>query len=385
MRKWEDIVREKMETFNDTLPESVFAEFQARRGGAAPVPAPKRFPPVWALVPAVAAVLAAALVLRRPADPDAGIGMIRQPAAPVVLAADSAKVSEPVPARPPIAAAVPRKAVVQPSVRAGEPEIAEAHPDGETAVPETGPASSPDAADDQGVREPVVTATSPGIPQVMPFRPVKMKVAPAAGIVAGGGLLAALLTPVIVPGTKSDAGPVNQADPAVVYAGTPVSAVGTAGKWTHCLPLKAGLSASIALSDRLRLTSGLEYAMYASRLQSSEGGEWRQFAHYLGIPLRLDWTLADSRWLDVYAGGGLEGDFCVGATLAGNRIGRDGFSLSLLGTGGVELHLTDHTGLYIEPGLSWTVPSAGQVLTTYRSEHPVMFSLAAGIRINLGN
>ena len=52
MRKWEDIVKDKMEEFDETLPESVFVEFHAMRNGAAPDPAPKRFPLVWALVPA---------------------------------------------------------------------------------------------------------------------------------------------------------------------------------------------------------------------------------------------------------------------------------------------------------------------------------------------
>ena len=51
MRKWEDIVKDKMEEPEGELPESVFAEFQARRDAAAP--APKRVSPVWLLAPAM--------------------------------------------------------------------------------------------------------------------------------------------------------------------------------------------------------------------------------------------------------------------------------------------------------------------------------------------
>ena len=34
MRKWEDIIKDKLEEADGELPESVFAEFRARRGGA---------------------------------------------------------------------------------------------------------------------------------------------------------------------------------------------------------------------------------------------------------------------------------------------------------------------------------------------------------------
>ena len=68
MRKWEDIVKDKMEEFDEALPDSVFAEFHAIRSSATSAPAPKRFPLAWALVPAVAAGLAAILFLSRPSS-----------------------------------------------------------------------------------------------------------------------------------------------------------------------------------------------------------------------------------------------------------------------------------------------------------------------------
>lgn len=41
MRKWEDIVKDKLEEADNTLPESVFAQFQARRSAATSASAPK--------------------------------------------------------------------------------------------------------------------------------------------------------------------------------------------------------------------------------------------------------------------------------------------------------------------------------------------------------
>ena len=51
MRQWEDIIKDKMEEPEGALPESVFAEFCARREAASAAPAPKRFPLMWARYP----------------------------------------------------------------------------------------------------------------------------------------------------------------------------------------------------------------------------------------------------------------------------------------------------------------------------------------------
>ena len=84
MRQWEDIIKDKMEEFDDTLPESVFSEFRARRDGAVHVP--RRFPVIWAIVPAVAAGLAAILFIRPSSVPEEEIQIIPQSTIPVAQA-----------------------------------------------------------------------------------------------------------------------------------------------------------------------------------------------------------------------------------------------------------------------------------------------------------
>ena len=121
----------------------------------------------------------------------------------------------------------------------------------------------------------------------------------------------------------------------------------------------------------------------------SQTGEKRQQVHYLGIPVRLDWVFASNSRFDVYAGGGVLGDLCLNATLAGMNLEKDRPSLSLVGAGGIQMNATKHLGIYLEPELSWRIPMDNPIfgnntLVTYRSEHPVMFSIATGIRINLG-
>ena len=117
----------------------------------------------------------------------------------------------------------------------------------------------------------------------------------------------------------------------------------------------------------------------------SYSGEKWQRVHYLGIPVRLDWIIASHSLFDVYVGGGMQGDFCLNATLAEKDIKKDRPSLSLVGAGGLQMNATKRLGLYLEPELSWRIPDGNNTLVTYRSEHPVMFSVSAGIRINLGN
>ena len=390
MRNWEDIVKDKLEEPDGTLPESVFAEFQARRSGAAPAPAARRSPLVWVVATAVAAGLAAILLLRKPSVPEDSIRIVPQPVPTVAVASDSTAVEaeEPLPVRPLIAQAPVPKAAAPKTVapKAEEPEVAEPEiVEPEPVRPEVvEPAEEPTVSEPVAA-EPAVATASPFVPQDTPARSVDMHIAPAAGIVAGGGLLAALLAPIAGKGDLMSEQASSYSEPS--YGNpldcNPPSFLNEVDHFTHTFPFKGGLSVGIPVSDRLRITTGLEYSLYQTRVSFTKSGEKKQAAHYLGVPLRLDGSLASNRWLDVYVGGGVSGDWCVGATLAGKEIPRDGFNFSLLGAGGVQFNMTRRLGLYVEPEISWTFPSEKRVLETYRSAHPFLFSVATGLRINL--
>ena len=392
MSKWEDIVKERLEASDRTLPEGAFAEFRALRAGAGPAPAAKRFPLVWALVPAVAAGLAAVLLLRQPGEPGEDLQVIRQPAAPVVAVSDSTEaappeVAVPVMSRPLVArASVPKAAAPSATLPAelpAEPETIETTELGEAPEGAVSPKATevPEAAE-ASVDDPVVTRTSPFVPEGAGSKAVGMKVGPAAGIVAGGGLLAALAVPYLRFGQFAAAGPAYSDSPVYQISSKPVEDHLTRAP-EHAFPLKLGLSVRFPLSERLSLTTGLDYSLYSSKFTYAVSGEGWQLAHYLGIPVRLDWTLASGRMLDVYLGAGSEGDFCVAATYDGHGIRKDGFSFSLLGAGGVQFNISRRTGLYVEPALSWTILSDSRVLETWRSVTPLAFSVVAGVRITL--
>ena len=99
MRKWEDIVKDKLEGYESNLPEDSLAAFNARRATAASTKA-KRFPLVWAIVPALAAGLAAVLLLRKPTVPEDGIQIIPQPVETYSQVDDSLDTTTPIVATP---------------------------------------------------------------------------------------------------------------------------------------------------------------------------------------------------------------------------------------------------------------------------------------------
>ena len=378
MRKWEDIVKDKMEEPEGALPESVFAEFCARWEAAMAVPSKRRFPLVWAVVPAVAAGLAAVLLLHKPSVPEGDIQIIQQPSAPVAVVTDTTTIKEPEQTTPLIAQVVTPKVARQAVVKPQEVEIVENVEPAEEDTATTIDKETPD--------RPITTTTSPFIPERTKATPVKMKVGPAAGMIAGGGLLAAIIPPILGAGTKMDNAPMADSDKpggTVVLTPDPPKDERT-GNAVHYFPLKVGLSARFPISDRLSITTGFDYSWYKSSFTYSVSGEKIQNAHYIGIPVRLDWTFASGRWLDVYLGGGLEGNYCLGATLAGDRVAKDGFSASLLGAGGIQFKITEKLGVYIEPELSWTFTPKNQILESYRTKNPLMFSVSSGLRITIG-
>ncbi len=404
MRKWEDIVKEKLEGYGSTLPEGSLADFRARRDGRAGAPATKRFPLVWALAPALA-VLAAVLFLRQPAAPDEGVRLVQQPAKPVPVATDSSATGSAVPETALIAQvelpkadpARSRKAVptaAQPA-RNVSTECANDSAENANVSPEAGAPAATTTEETTATAEPETAVGEPAwsepatalaeLPEQSPFVPEaytanssRVNFGTTAAAVSGGGLLTAAALSLLAP----QAGRIESVSQQGAQYGSsdPVIGGSIPRSVDFCFPLRLGLSARVPLVGRLNLTTGLDYSLYTTKLTYTTFTDVQR-AHYLGVPVRLDWTLLGNKWLELYVGGGLEGDICLAMTLNGKSTCRDGFALSLLGAGGLQFNLSKRLGLYVEPQLSWTVPSRGRSLPTYRTQDPVVFTVNSGIRI----
>ncbi len=392
MKPWEEIIKDRLKEREIPLSDENFVEFRAKLDGKMSAPAEKPVSFVW-VAAAVAACLSAIVILLHPDNPKVDDQIAMPPSTPVVIVPDSTTVSEPEQSVPLIAKAVSPAVVRQAYVEPQEQSV-DVGPGADETISEDAKDTSPMVAP----TEPPVAGNPPFIPTSTPSGTAKMRVGAAAGIIAGSGLLAAIATP-FVGGINTNGDVFTPVDGIMTVPGQDLSKYELSGEPLHYFPHRLGLSLRILVAGRLNLTTGLEYSLFFSQFHYraipvdagsgqlpdnwGESFEMNQLAHYLGVPIRLDWTLASGKWFDIYVGGGFEADYCLGATLGGKRVRKDAFGFSVLGAGGVQLNLSDRIGLYLEPEISWTIPSEVHVLRTYRTDHPLVFSLASGVRINL--
>ncbi len=374
MSKWEDIVKDKLEGFEMTLPEGSLARFHARQRSAAGARETKRFPIVWVMAAAVAAGIAALLLLRRPVVPDDGIQIIRQPSEVVAVSMDSVDVRETVETTPLLAQAVmpkvarpPMEAPVE-AIKSCEPVDLEPTEEGIQVIIEE---------EHQARAEDVIFSSvagdekSPFVPTAPVVGKANLDVANAAASIIGGSgvALAAIYLPELF--VSKDYGVEILPDGDQIL------------KKRLFMPLRTGISVRVPISDKLSITSGIDYSLYFSQFQYKIAGLKKQSAHYLGIPLRLDGTLESNKWFEVYVGGGLEADYCIRAITNGNTAEKSGLGLSLVAAGGIQYKLTEHLGVFLEPELGLPLMVTDRLPISYHTATPVEFSVNTGIRITI--
>ena len=148
---------------------------------------------------------------------------------------------------------------------------------------------------------------------------------------------------------------------------------------THETPLSFGVSARISLSDRLSLTTGLNYTRYKATISKGIFA-YKQTAHYLGIPVRLDLMLVNKKHFDLYLGVGAQADKCIYATYDSERLREKEVLFSVNGALGMQVDITQKVGLYFEPDIAWTLNEG--TIKTSRYDNPFTITLRAGLRFN---
>ena len=171
----------------------------------------------------------------------------------------------------------------------------------------------------------------------------------------------------------------------------------------HEHPRTYELSLSYPISKRWSVTSGLSYTRMKSNFESDDGNMLTcrtQKLYYVGLPLKLRYTLLEKNRWQLYASGGIGLDIPVRGkeTTQYLYIGpyqpERGDSLILPTTharvkapwqwsvnmgAGVQYQLLPHVNAYFEPRLQYYIPT-GNPVETYRTEHPFDLSLPFGIR-----
>ncbi|MEG1563638.1 MAG: porin family protein [Bacteroides sp.] len=151
------------------------------------------------------------------------------------------------------------------------------------------------------------------------------------------------------------------------------AAVGTslpAAKGKYKMPVTAALTVERQLNQYLAVETGLQYANLRA-----EG----QGLHYLGIPLKVNVTLARSSAFDLYAVVGGLADKCI-AGAPNNSFQCEPITLAVMGGLGVNYKINNRIALFAEPSVSHHFHTDSR-LKTVRTERPTTMNLICGLRM----
>ena len=170
-------------------------------------------------------------------------------------------------------------------------------------------------------------------------------------------------------------------------------------KYSHKLPVKFGVSFRYGFNKRLGIESGLTYTLLNSTFTTAAGTAngnttGKQTLHYIGIPLNVTYNIIGSKLFNVYAsaGGAIEkavgGYFETTGHVDGKRSETNRNSLkpkelqwSLNASAGAQVNVMNQLGFYVEPGISYRIPSGSHVRSIY-TDKKLDFSIGFGIRFN---
>ena len=154
--------------------------------------------------------------------------------------------------------------------------------------------------------------------------------------------------------------------------------------YRHLPPISFGVSVGINLSKRFTIITGLDYSLYISHkdITSLKGvrNEMQQI-HYLGLPIRCDYTIYSNKPFEWYIGGGFEVEKCVSASSGTTSFKEKNFLWSAVATTGIQYNITKNISLYCEPYCSYLLSETN--LFSYRTENPVTISAKLGLRFDL--
>lgn len=139
---------------------------------------------------------------------------------------------------------------------------------------------------------------------------------------------------------------------------------------TYKMPISAGVTMERKLNNFLGIETGLLY----SNLRSGE-----QALHYLGIPVKLNITLANTKKVDIYASVGGVADKCI-AGAPDNSFKEEPIQLAVTAGIGINYKINDQLALFAEPGVSHHFKTDSK-LATVRTKRPTNFNLLCGIRM----
>ncbi|MDR1382061.1 MAG: PorT family protein [Tannerella sp.] len=167
------------------------------------------------------------------------------------------------------------------------------------------------------------------------------------------------------------------------------------GEIEHKMPISAGLGVSYYLNDRWSLQSGLTYTLLRSEWayhNTGELAEFKQYLHFLGVPLSVSYRIAEWKRFQLYASAGGMCEFNVAGKYK-KTVTSEGLATtdvenlhmkeplwSLNARAGINYPLWKFINVYAEAGVSRYFDNKSKI-QTIRSDKPFNVSLQAGIRL----
>lgn len=167
----------------------------------------------------------------------------------------------------------------------------------------------------------------------------------------------------------------------------------------HHQPIRACISFTYMINDRLGIESGLTYTLLTSDTRDGSDMhyyEGRQRLHYLGIPLNVKYEFLRWRRFGLYGSAGVLAEQCISGRMrkeyvldgSSYRTTTEGipthpFQLSANISAGLRYDFTPTVGIYAEPGLSYYFDDGTSLQSVYK-QRPLNFNLNVGVRFTVG-
>lgn len=159
-------------------------------------------------------------------------------------------------------------------------------------------------------------------------------------------------------------------------------AISNSAKYRHHMPLGAGLKIGIGLTERLSLTTGLNYTLLWSELQPlGSEGKSDQFLHYIGLPLGAEYRLLSKGAFALSAGGGVCLDFLAAAYIDKRKVDDKPLQWTANLNAAALWELSGKLSLYLQPELNWYISKTG--MNSIRNDSPLGATLRIGLRLDL--
>lgn len=143
----------------------------------------------------------------------------------------------------------------------------------------------------------------------------------------------------------------------------------------HSTPVQKALGLSIPISDKMDIATGIDHLELNSVV-----GFGNQNLEWIGVPLRLGYRIADWGASSINLGAGVKGEKCLSATLLGMDYNEQFQWAANMGAD-YRVRVFGPVSLSLTPELSYYFTDT--VLPTYRTDHPLTFTLRAGLSLNL--